>query len=190
VKGYLTAVKKVCVKYGVLLALDEVMCGMGRTGYLHAWQEENVVPDVQILGKGLAGGYAQISAILIGPTIVDAFVHGPGNGAFSHGHTFQNFPVACATGLAVQRIIQEDSLLDKVREKAPILRQKLEKRLKTHRYVGDIRGKGYFLGVRFLTLTFWVPANGLQIEFVVDKETKHSFDPSRNIAWRLHERGT
>jgi adenosylmethionine-8-amino-7-oxononanoate aminotransferase len=154
VEGYLTAMKKVCVKYGVLLALDEVMCGMGRTGYLHAWQEENVVPDVQILGKGLAGGYAQISAILIGPTIVDAFVHGPGNGAFSHGHTFQNFPVACAIGLAVQRIIQEDLLLNNVREKAPILRQKLESRVKGHRYVGDIRGKGFFLGVRSPTPTF------------------------------------
>jgi adenosylmethionine-8-amino-7-oxononanoate aminotransferase len=144
--------KRICHKYGVLLILDEVMCGMGRTGFLHAWQEENVVPDVQIVGKGLAGGYANISAVLFGHKLVNAFEHGPGNGAFAHGHTFQNFPLACATGLAVQKIVRDEGLVANVREKGALLRQKLEMRLSSHRYVGNIRGKGHFQGVSLLSL--------------------------------------
>jgi adenosylmethionine-8-amino-7-oxononanoate aminotransferase len=154
VEGYLKAMKKVCVKYGVLFILDEVMCGMGRTGYTHAWQEENVVPDIQAVGKGLAGGYAPISAVLFGHDIVKAFQNGPGNGAFAHGHTFQNFPEACAAALAVQKIIEDDGLLANVREKGELLRWKLEEGLKGHRYVGDIRGKGLFLGVSVLNIAY------------------------------------
>jgi adenosylmethionine-8-amino-7-oxononanoate aminotransferase len=139
--------KKVCAKYGVLLILDEVMCGMGRTGYLHAWQEENVVPDIQILGKGLAGGYQAISAVLINHTIANAFLNGPGRGMFSHGHTFQNFPRACVAGLAVQKIVRDDNLLENVKVKGKILQQRLNKQLMNHPHVGDIRGKGLFQGV-------------------------------------------
>jgi adenosylmethionine-8-amino-7-oxononanoate aminotransferase len=149
--------KEVCVKHGVLFILDEVMCGMGRTGFLHAWQEEGVVPDIQIVGKGLAGGYAPLSAVLIGRTITDALKNGPGNGCFSHGHTFQNFPKSCLCGFEVQRIIEEEGLVEKVRENGVILRQILDKRLKNYKYVGDIRGKGYFLGVsRFLCSLAWL----------------------------------
>jgi len=147
VTGYLTAMKSVCVKYGVLLILDEVMCGLGRTGYHHAWQEENVVPDIQMVGKGLAGGYAIISAVLFGHDIVNAFRNGPGNGAFAHGHTFQNFPRACAAGLKVQQIIEDGNLIGNVRKTGALLRRKLEQGLKYHPFVGDIRGKGLFLGV-------------------------------------------
>ena len=139
--------KRVCKKYGVLLILDEVMCGMGRTGYMHAWQEEDVVPDIQLVGKGIAGGYAALSAMLVGPTIVDAM----GDNAFAHGHTFQNFPSACAAGLAVQEIVQQDNLLENVRDKGEKLMQKLQARLGDHSNVFDIRGKGLFIGVSLNT---------------------------------------
>ena len=127
----------------MLFILDEVMCGMGRTGHMHAWQEEGVVPDIQLLGKGLAGGYAALSAMLVGPLVADAL----GHGAFAHGHTFQNFPAACAAGLAVQRIIRDDNLLANVRDKGPKLGNKLAARLGDHPHVGNIRGPGLFRGV-------------------------------------------
>ncbi|KAG9191587.1 hypothetical protein G6011_10321 [Alternaria panax] len=167
--GYLTAMKSVCNKYGVLLILDEVMSGMGRTGYMHAWQDEDVVPDIQLVGKGLAGGYAAISAMLVGPVITEAL----GGAAFAHGHTFQNFPAACAAGLAVQQIVRDGNLLENVRDKGAKLMKNLIARLSHHPNVLDIRGKGLFLG----------------IEFVQDKETKAPFDPEVAVAWRVHELG-
>ncbi|OAG24162.1 PLP-dependent transferase [Alternaria alternata] len=167
--GYLSAMKSVCKKYGVLFILDEVMSGMGRTGYMHAWQDEDVVPDIQLVGKGLAGGYAAISAMLVGPVITDAL----GEAAFAHGHTFQNFPAACAAGLAVQHIVRDDNLLENVRDKGDKLMKKLMTRLSDHPNVFDIRGKGLFLG----------------IEFVQDKKTKAPFDPEVAVAWRVHELG-
>jgi adenosylmethionine-8-amino-7-oxononanoate aminotransferase len=139
--------KKVCAKYGVLFILDEVMCGMGRTGHLHAWQEENVVPDLQVVGKGLAGGYQAISAVFVNHKIANAFLDGPGTGVFSHGHTFQNFPQACAAGLAVQKIIQDEELLKRVKSQGNFLQQRLMKRLEHHPHVGDVRGKGFLQGV-------------------------------------------
>jgi adenosylmethionine-8-amino-7-oxononanoate aminotransferase len=145
--GYLAAMREVCDRYGVLLIFDEVMCGMGRTGYTHAWQKEGVAPDIQTTGKGLAGGFEQISAMLVSPKISDAFEFGPGSGAFSHGHTFQNFPAACAAGLEVQKIIQEENLLQNVKEKGARLSKLLRKRLANHPNVGDIRGVGLFWGV-------------------------------------------
>lgn len=138
--------KDVCKRHGVLIIFDEIMCGMGRTGSLHAWQEEHVVPDIQVIGKGLAGGYADISGMLCSPEISEAF--GPRKTAFNHGHTFQNSPSNCAAALAVQKIIEEEGLVQNVREMGRLLSQKLESRLLPHRYVGDIRGKGLFLGVR------------------------------------------
>jgi adenosylmethionine-8-amino-7-oxononanoate aminotransferase len=146
-------VRDVCDKYGVLLIFDEVMCGMGRTGYLHAWQKEGVAPDIQVIGKGLAGGFQQLSAMLVGPKVSDAFEYGPGTGAFSHGHTFQNFPLGCAAGLEVQKIIQEEHLLQNVREKGTRLSKALKKRLGSHPHVGDIRGAGLFWGVSIDRIT-------------------------------------
>lgn len=139
--------REVCDRYGVLLIFDEVMCGMGRTGYLHAWQKEGIAPDIQTIGKGLAGGFQQLSAMLVGPKVSDAFEFGPGSGAFSHGHTFQNYPLACTAGLEVQKIVQEENLLQNVRDKGTKLSKSLKKRLGNHRYVGDIRGVGLFWGV-------------------------------------------
>ncbi|XPS75608.1 hypothetical protein M3J09_007683 [Ascochyta lentis] len=172
-EGYLTAVRDVCDKYGVLLIFDEVMCGMGRTGYLHAWQKESVAPDIQLVGKGLAGGFQPLSAMLVGPKVNDAFEYGPGSGAFSHGHTFQNFPLGCAAGLEVQKIVQEEKLLQNVREKGSRLSKMLKKRLSDHQHVGDIRGAGLFWG----------------IEFVKDKQTKEPFPADMKVNWEIYLQG-
>jgi adenosylmethionine-8-amino-7-oxononanoate aminotransferase len=146
--------REVCDDYGILLIFDEIMCGMGRTGYLHAWQKEQVIPDIQLVGKGLAGGFAPISAMLVGHKVVEAFENGPSNGAFNHGHTFQNNPLAAAAALETQMIIQDKKLLENVREQGPLLMKRMKERLQHHRYVGDIRGpeEGLFLSVSTLTL--------------------------------------
>ncbi|CBX99680.1 similar to class III aminotransferase [Plenodomus lingam JN3] len=169
--NYLAAMKAVCKRYGVLLIFDEVMCGMGRAGHLHAWQEEMVVPDIQIIGKGLAGGYAELSAILCSPDIHAAF--GEGRTGFNHGHTFQNPPVGCAAALTVQRIIEEEDLVEKVRKNGEVLHRKLGERLSYHSNVGDIRGKGHFWG----------------IELVSNKATKAPLPSEKGVAMAIHERG-
>jgi adenosylmethionine-8-amino-7-oxononanoate aminotransferase len=149
VPGYLKAMREVCDHYGILLIFDEIMCGMGRTGYLHAWQKEQVVPDIQLVGKGLAGGFMSISGMLVGHKVAKVFEDGPSKGAFNHGHTFQCQPEACAAALATQLFIQENHLLENVRKQGPILMRKMRERLQHHRYVGDIRGaeEGLFSSV-------------------------------------------
>ncbi|MCJ1230503.1 hypothetical protein MMC12_007177 [Toensbergia leucococca] len=171
VPGYLKAMKAVCDKHGALFILDEVMCGMGRTGTLHAWEKEGVVPDIQTIGKGLGGGYAPIAGVLIGAKVVDALSRG--TGAFMHGQTYQAHPLSCAAASAVQRIIREQNLLANVREQGAYLEQLLHLHLDSHPNVGNIRGRGLFWG----------------IEFVRDKETKEPFEPSLGVARRVHEVG-
>jgi adenosylmethionine-8-amino-7-oxononanoate aminotransferase len=141
--------REVCDEYGVLLIFDEIMCGMGRTGYLHAWQKELVVPDIQLVGKGLAGGFSQISGMLVGHKVAEAFENGPSKGAFNHGHTFQCQAESCAAALATQSFIQDNHLLENVQKQGPILMRKVRERLQHHRNVGDIRGaeEGLFFGV-------------------------------------------
>lgn len=138
--------KAICEKYGALFILDEVMSGMGRCGTLHAWEDEGVVPDLQTIGKGLGGGYAPVSGLLIGEKIVQAM--DKGTGVFRHGQTYQGHPVACAAALAVQKTITEENLLDNVRAMGAYLEKQLRERLEAHPNVGDIRGKGLFWGVR------------------------------------------
>lgn len=138
--------KSVCEKYGALLILDEVMSGMGRCGTLHAWEQEGVVPDIQTIGKGFGGGYLPIAGVLIGEHVVDTL--DKGTGVFRHGQTYQGHPVACAAALAVQKIIQEQNLLENVRAMGALLESELKRRLKDHPNVGDIRGRGLFWGVR------------------------------------------
>lgn len=137
--------KAVCERYGALFILDEVMSGMGRCGTLHAWEQEDVVPDLQTIGKGLGGGYAPVSGVLIGDHIVQTM--DKGTGAFRHGQTYQGHPIACAAALAVQRVIQEENLLENVRVMGEYLEKKLRDRMGGHMHVGDIRGKGLFWGV-------------------------------------------
>jgi adenosylmethionine-8-amino-7-oxononanoate aminotransferase len=164
--GYLKAVREVCNKYGVLLILDEVMCGMGRTGTLHACEQEGVVPDLMAIAKGLGGGYQPIGAVLVQEKIVAAM--SAGSGFFQHGHTYLGHPVACAAALAVQKVIERDGLLAQVRESGARLEGLLRGALGAHPNIGDIRGRGLFWG----------------IELVQDRATKAPFDP----ALRLHAR--
>ena len=164
--GYFPAMREVCDRHGALLILDEVMCGMGRTGALHAWEAEGVVPDIQVVAKGLGGGYQPIGGILAHRRVVEGLASG--SGAFLHGHTYQAHPVACAAALAVQQALAEDGLLENVRGMGARLEARLVERLGDHSEVGDIRGGGLF----------WA------VEFVRNRETKEPFDP----ALKLHER--
>jgi hypothetical protein len=164
--GYFRHVREICDRHGVLLILDEIMCGMGRTGTLHACEQEGIVPDLMTVAKGLGGGYAPIGALFVRDHVFDA-ING-GSGAFQHGHTYLGHPLACAAALAVQRVIQRDGLLENVRARGEQLAQALQARFGGHRHVGDIRGRGLFYG----------------LELVADRATKMPFDPSR----RMHAR--
>lgn len=146
VEGYFAAMKAVCDKYGALLILDEVMSGMGRSGTLHVWEQEDVVPDIQTMAKGLGGGFAPIAAVMMNHRVVNRL--SAGTGSFVHGHTYQAHPVACAAALEVQRIVQEENLLANVREMGELLGRLLHDQLDELPHVGNVRGKGLFWGVR------------------------------------------
>ena len=163
VPGYFKAVRAVCDKYGVLLILDEVMCGMGRTGTLHACEQEGVVPDLVTIAKGLGGGYQPIGAVLAQRRIVEAM--SSGSGFFQHGHTYLGHPMACAAALAVQQVIRRDGLVAKVREDGAVFGAMLAEALGGHAHVGDIRGRGFFWG----------------IELVADRASKAPFDPALKL---------
>lgn len=137
--------KEVCDRHGALLIMDEVMSGMGRTGTLHAWEQEGVVPDLQTVAKGLGAGYAPIGALLIGKKIVNVLTDG--TGSFIHSQTYQGHPVACATAYAVQQVIKEDNLLENAKVQGKYMGELLKQRLGRHKNVGDIRGRGLFWGV-------------------------------------------
>ena len=161
--GYFPAMREVCDRHGALLILDEVMSGMGRSGTLHAWEQEGISPDIQAIAKGLGGGYQPIGGILMQEKIVKALAEG--SGAFKHGHTYQAHPVACAAALAVQRIIRADNLLENARAMGARLEAALQERFGNHAHVGDIRGRGLF----------WA------LEFVEDRASRRSFDPDRKV---------
>jgi len=166
VPGYLHGVRELCNRHGILLILDEVMCGMGRTGTLHACEQEGVVPDLLVIAKGLGGGYQPIGAVLAQARLVDAFARG--SGLFQHGHTYIGHATACAAALAVQQVMRRDALLPRVKRQGEGLRQRLRSAFGTHPHVGDIRGRGLFQA----------------IELVHDRDTKATFDP----ALKLHAR--
>ncbi|KAI0127722.1 pyridoxal phosphate-dependent transferase [Xylariales sp. AK1849] len=169
VPGYFRAMKAICDQYGALFILDEVMCGMGRTGTLHAWEQEGVLPDIQAVGKGLAAGYQPVSAILVGKKVFQEM--DTKKAIFTHGHTYQDHPVGCATALKVQQVIQRDGLLANVQTQGLYLGNLLKNKLRHHPNVGDIRGRGLFWG----------------IEFVRNRETKEPFDPNLQISHRIHD---
>ena len=158
--------REVCDRHGVLLILDEVMCGMGRTGTLFACEQDGGRPDIVTIAKGLGAGYQPIGATLVSDRIFQAIKGG--SGFFQHGHTYLGHPTACAAALAVQEIIQEDGLLEKVNQQGAKLKSLLDDRLGNHPAVGDIRGLGLFWGV----------------EFVEDRGTKAPFSPD----FKLHAR--
>jgi adenosylmethionine-8-amino-7-oxononanoate aminotransferase len=169
VPGYFRRVREVCDAHGVLLVLDEVMCGMGRTGSLYACEQEGVSPDIVTIAKGLGGGYQPIGACLLQQRVFDAFAQG--SGAFQHGHTYLGHAIACAAALAVQRVIAEEGLVERVRSTGALLRTELERALGAHPHVGDIRGRGLFLGV----------------EIVEDRTTAAPFDPARKVHARIKQ---
>lgn len=163
VRTYLQRVREVCDRHGVLLILDEVMAGMGRTGHLFACAEDGIVPDILTIAKGLGAGYQPIGAMLASSRIYNAIVGG--SGYFQHGHTYMGHATACAAALAVQRVIERDGLLRNVLARGEQLRNELHHKLGAHPNVGDIRGRGLFVGV----------------EFVADKSTKQPLDPARRV---------
>jgi adenosylmethionine-8-amino-7-oxononanoate aminotransferase len=160
VPGYFKRVREICDEHGVLLILDEVMCGMGRTGSLFACEQEGVNPDIAGIAKGLGGGYQPIGAMLLSEEIYNTIESG--SGFFQHGHTYLSHPMACAAALAVQTIIERDQLLSNVIDKGEKLLSHLQSLFAEHPYVGDVRGRGLFLG----------------LEFVRDKANKTPFDPA------------
>ena len=169
VPGYFAAMRAVCRRHGALFVLDEVMCGMGRTGTTHAWEFDGVPPDLQTIGKGLGGGYQPIGAMLVGERVVDALARG--SAAFVHGQTYQAHPVACAAALAVQAVIEADDLVARSHDLGERLIAGLRTAIGAHPNVGDIRGRGLFVGV----------------EFLADRATRTPFDAAQGIAEQVKE---
>lgn len=166
-KGYFKAIQKVCEKYDVLLITDEIMCGSGRTGTFFAWEQEDFVPDITTSGKALGGGYSPLSAVFMNQKVVDVLLNG--SASFNNGHTFQCYPLSCAAGISVQKIIHRDNLLQNVKQMGEYLGQALVQELKDIRIVGNIRGRGLFWGV----------------EFVKNKLTKDAIDPRIRIGQQI-----
>jgi adenosylmethionine-8-amino-7-oxononanoate aminotransferase len=146
--GYFRRIREICDRHGMLLILDEVMCGMGRTGTLHACEQDGVNPDLQVVAKGLGAGYQPIGAVMVHGKVVEAIRSG--SGFFQHGHTYLGHPVACAAALAVQKAIRDEGLLANVSGLGSRLDALLRERLGGHRHVGDIRGRGFFRGIELV----------------------------------------
>ncbi|MBI3453923.1 MAG: aspartate aminotransferase family protein [Rhodospirillales bacterium] len=167
VPGYFRRIREICDRHGVLLILDEVMCGMGRTGTLHACEQEGIAPDLMVVAKGLGGGYQPIGAVLVAGKIYEAFERG--SGFFQHGHTYLAHATACAAALAVQRVIRRDRLVERARTQGVKLMAALGERFGNHHYIGDIRGRGLFQAV----------------ELVADRAAKTPFDPALQLHARI-----
>lgn len=165
VDGYFKRIREICNQYGVLLILDEVMCGMGRTGTLFACEHDAISPDICTIAKGLGAGYQPIGAMLCTDKIYDAIQNG--SGFFQHGHTYVGHPTACAAGLAVVTKLTS-GLVDGISAKGRMLQDTLGETLGQHPLVGDIRGRGLFVG----------------LEFVKDRNTKACLDP--NLKFHAH----
>lgn len=148
VPGYFKRIREICDQYGILLILDEVMCGMGRTGSLFACEQDGIEPDMVVIAKGLGAGYQPIGALMVSAGIYDAIV--AGSGFFQHGHTYMGHPTACAAGLAVQRYIEENDLLSNVKHQGARLFDALNERFGSHPHIGDIRGRGLFAGLEIV----------------------------------------
>ncbi|GME28549.1 Aminotransferase class-3 [Neofusicoccum parvum] len=164
--GYFKAVREICDKYGALLILDEIICGMGKTGTMHAWQQEEGFrgPDLQTIGKTLGGGFVPLSAVLVHEKVFDALA--AGSGGLSHGHTFQAHPTACAAAIEVQKIVENENLLENCARMGAVLGEKMKAEILPLPLVGDVRGRGLF----------W------SAEFVLDKQAKTPFPLSETFS--------
>lgn len=164
VEGYFKRIRQICDQYGILLILDEIMCGMGRTGTLFAYQQDGIVPDIVTIAKGLGAGYQPAGAMMCTEAIYQTIADG--SGFFQHGHTYIGHPTVSAAALAVLGRLVDDNLVAQVNPKGDRLMQALNDRFGQHPYVGDIRGRGLFQA----------------LELVENRETKAPFDPSRGLA--------
>ncbi|HVP32736.1 MAG TPA: aminotransferase class III-fold pyridoxal phosphate-dependent enzyme [Steroidobacteraceae bacterium] len=169
-EGYARAVQAVCARHGVLVIADEVMSGAGRCGTWRALAHDGVVPDIMAVGKGLAGGYIPLAATILKRELGDTML--ARHGAILTGHTYSGHTTACAAGLAVQRIIQRESLVARVRERGTALLAELRRALGRFAEVGDVRGRGYLIGV----------------EFVRDRSTREPLPPARAFSQALGRR--
>lgn len=169
VMGYFKRIREICDEYGILLVLDEVMCGMGRTGSMHASEQEDISGDLVTIAKGLAGGYQPIGALLVDDRIHTTIRNG--SGYFQHGHTYMGHPTACAAALAIQKVISEQNLLPRITELGMELIGALKQRFIDNPYVGDIRGRGLLIG----------------LELVADRVSKNPFDPALPIHTQIKE---
>ncbi len=167
VPGYFARVREICDRFGVLMILDEVMCGMGRTGSLYACEQEGVAPDLLVVAKGVGAGYQPIGAVLVSERIYQAFRDG--SGSFLHGHTYMGHATACAAGLAVQRKLQAPGMMERINSLGDGLHGRLEARFGNHHHVGDIRGRGLFRA----------------IELVQDRGSKAPFAPELGLDVRI-----
>jgi adenosylmethionine-8-amino-7-oxononanoate aminotransferase len=167
--GYFKKIREICDKYGVLLILDEVMCGSGRTGTLHACEQDEVKADLQTMAKGLSAGYQTLGATLVSAKIHNAICDG--SGMFQHGHTYIGHPLGCSAGLATQKYILDNNLLDNVKQQGDYLKRTLTQLAQEHNYIGDVRGRGLFVG----------------LELVADKESKKPFNPQQKIHAKIKQ---
>lgn len=169
VDGYAARIAEICRRRGILLIADEIMCGMGRTGKSFAIQHWDVEPDMILVGKGIASGYAPLGAVIVAPRVVEAFDRG--SAAFMHGFTYQSHPVSTAAGNAVLDYLQAHKLFERVAPAGETLRAALRSALESHEHVGNIRGIGLLQGV----------------EFVKDKTTREPFPKEDNIAGKIQQ---
>jgi adenosylmethionine-8-amino-7-oxononanoate aminotransferase len=167
--GYFKKIREICDKYGVLLILDEVMCGSGRTGTLHACEQDEVKADLQTMAKGLSAGYQTLGATLVSAKIHNAICDG--SGMFQHGHTYIGHPLGCSAGLATQKYILDNNLLDNVKQQGDYLKNILTQLAQEHNYIGNVRGRGLFVG----------------LELVADKESKKPFNPQQKIHAKIKQ---
>lgn len=165
--GYARALREVCTRYGVLMIADEVMCGAGRCGTWRALEHDGVEPDIMPVAKGLGGGYVPLGATVYHRRVADVLYDA--DGGPMTGHTFTGHTLACAAGVAVQRIVARDGLLERVRTAGASLQERLQAALASEPEVGDVRGRGYFIGV----------------EFVADRQTRAPFPAALGLCGRI-----
>jgi adenosylmethionine-8-amino-7-oxononanoate aminotransferase len=164
--GYFQEIRRICDEHQVLFIADEVMCGSGRCGTFYACEQDNVLPDMVTIAKGLGGGYQPLGAIITRRHVRDAIADDPGG--FAHGHTYIGHAISCAAGVAIQKCL-DDGLLESVSGKGEMLQEVLRERFHDHPAVGDIRGRGLFAG----------------IEFVASRDTKMPFSADEKIPSKL-----
>lgn len=167
--GYARRVREICDRYGVLLISDEVMCGAGRTGSWRALERDGIEPDIMSVAKGLAAGYLPLGAAIYTDRVADA-IHGL-HGAPMTGHTFTGHTACCAAGVAVQKIVERDRLVERVAAMEQPFRTMLAEATRDIAAVGDIRGRGFFQA----------------IELVADRDSKKPFDGERKLFMKVRQ---